>query len=347
MAFGTNDKLNFCLMTTANYITKALVMYDSLMKECKNDFNFFYYAFDQLTYDYLKKLNYKNIIPIPLHDLENFYPELVKTKKTRSTAEYFFTCTPHIMDYALKNYDIDHITYVDADLFFYNDPIAILKEVKNDSVLITEHRYFPDNNDSVSGKYCVQFIPIMNDESGNKVIDWYKEKCIEWCYLKAEDGKWADQGYLNHWPEIFDNIVVMENRGGGVARWNSDAYSFVKENDNLKAFNSEINKDVDIIFYHFEGLKIYANKLMTVGLLKNEEALFKSIYYDYIVKLSSKENELIDKLEISRSKFNYQKYQYSFFRVFLSTIRRFFLPKKNKTDMIYYYKYLKNYKWLP
>ncbi len=175
MAFGTNDKLNFCLMTTANYLTKALVMYDSLVKESKNDFNFFYFTFDELTYEYLKKINYKNIIPIKLQELESFYPELLETKKNRGKAEYFFTCTPHIIDYALKNYDITHVTYLDADLFFYDDPITIYNELKDNSVLITDHRYYPPNNESVSGKYCVQFIPVMNDEYGNKVIDWYKE----------------------------------------------------------------------------------------------------------------------------------------------------------------------------
>ncbi len=123
----------------------------------------------------------------------------------------------------------------------------------------------------------------------------------------------------------------MENRGGGVARWNTDAYNFNKEKGKLKAFNKEINKDIDIIFYHFEGLKIYSNKVITVGLLKNEESLFKSIYFDYINKLSEKENELIADLDISRSEFSYQKYPHSNLRLLLSVIRRTILPKKKKT----------------
>ena len=345
MAFGTNDTLNFCLMTTANYLTKALVMYDSLVRECKNDFNLFYFAFDDLTFEYLNKLNYKNITPILLKDLENYYPELLGTKSNRNISEYFFTCTPHIIDYALKNFEIDHVTYLDADLYFYKDPRYILNELKENSVLITEHRYYPEAPNHTSGKYCVQFIPFKNDTYGNTVLDWYRQKCIEWCYLKAEDGKWADQGYLNDWPERFEKIIVMENRGGGIASWNLEAYIFKRNNGVISAYNKEIKKDVDAIFYHFQGLKIYNNRLMNTGLYKNQKNVYNFIYKDYIYKLGLKENELRKKLNIKRTGFEYPAYDDSFLRLILSIGRRILLPKKS--DLTFYFKYTKRYKWLP
>ncbi len=345
MAFGINDTLNFCIMTTANYITKALVMYDSLVKECNSEINFFYFTFDESTYNYLKELNYKNITPVPLHDLEAFYPELKGTISTRSKAEYFFTCTPHIIDYVLKNYEVDHVTYLDADLYFYQDPRRILNELQNNSVLITEHRHYPEQIDHPNGKYCVQFIPFKNDKTGNQVVTWWKEKCIEWCYYRAEDGKFADQGYLNNWPELFDDIVIMENRGGGVARWNTDAYTFYKEENRIKAFNKEINDDVDIIFYHFEGLKIYSNNFMFVGPLKTDLNIFEFIYQDYISKLSEKEKELIQKIGISRKQFDYPPYDRNWLKFWLGEIRRVILPKKG--DRTFFYKYKNTYKWLP
>lgn len=346
MAFGTNDTLNFCIMTTANYITKALVMYDSLMKKCNNKISFFYFTFDDITYEYLKKLNYKNIVPVAIHELEKFYPELKSTISTRSKGEYFFTCTPHIMDYVLKNYDVDHITYLDADLYFYQDPRIILNELQDNSVLITEHRrHNPTEKDLLTGKYCVQFIPVKNNETGNNVINWWKKKCIEWCYYRYENGKFADQGYLNDWPELFESIKVMDHRGGGVARWNIGYYSFYTENDSIKAFTTEINNNVDLLFYHFEGLKIYSNKIMSAGFLKNDKNIFEFIYKDYIDKLSKKENELIKKLGISRSKLEYEHFDLNIFRFLISELRKLIYPRKR--DRAYFYKHLNNYKWLP
>lgn len=345
MEFGINEKLNFCIMTTANYLTKALVMYDSLLKECKNGFTLFYFTFDEITYEYLQKLNYDNIIAVPLYELEKCYPELESTKSNRDLAEYFFTCTPHIIDYVLKQHNTNHVTYLDADLFFYQDPRILIDELQEKSVLITKHNYYPPVENHPSGKFCVQFIPIKNDLTGNKVVTWWKRKCIEWCYLREEDGKFGDQGYLNEWPKLFDNIVIMKNRGGGVAQWNYNAYKFYKENNKLKAFNSVINKDVDVIFYHFQALGIFSNKVMTFNVFRTDKNVFENIYIDYIEKLSKKEEELLGKLEISRKELDYKPYEQTDFRLLLSVIRRLLIPYKR--DRILYYKYLNKYKWLP
>lgn len=345
MEFGINEKLNFCLMTTANYLTKALVLYDSLLKECENGFCLYYFTFDEKTYDYLKKLDYEHIVPIPLHKLENFYPELLGTKSNRSLAEYFFTCTPHIVDYVFKEYNATHVTYLDADLYFYQDPKILIDELQEKSVLITKHNYFPAVKNHPSGKFCVQFIPIRNDKTGNEVVTWWREKCIEWCYLREEDGKFGDQGYLNEWPQLFDNIVIMKNRGGGVAQWNYNAYEFYKENGKLKAHNSVVEKDVDIIFYHFQALGMFSNKVMTFNVFRTDKNVFKYIYFDYIERISKKEKELIETLKISRKGLDYKPYEQKNIRLLFSLIRRLISPYKR--DRILYYKYKNKYTWLP
>ena len=136
----------------------------------------------------------------------------------------------------------------------------------------------------------------------------------------------------------------MQNRGGGVAPWNINAYTFYKEQDKIRAFNEEIKTDIDVIFYHFQGLKIYTNKLISLGISKRKKNAYEFIYKDYLNKLSKKENEIMKKIIISRKDFNYQTYPYSFFRVLFGVIRRCIFPRKN--DVIFYYKYLNKYKWL-
>ena len=233
---------------------------------------------------------------------------------------------------------------MDADLFFYQNPKIILNELKSNSVLITEHRYYPATNDHPSGKYCVQFIPFVNDLYGNRVISWWKTRCIEWCYLRAEDGKWADQGYLNDWPSLFEKIVVMENRGGGIANWNMDGHKFFKEKSILQAYNEETKSNIDVIFYHFQGVKIFNNGLISLGIYKRNMNVYNLIYKDYLNRLSEKENELISKIEISRDQFNYQDYPDSNFKYFFKLLRMYIFPKEN--DLINYYNFFKKYRWL-
>ena len=61
-------------------------------------------------------------------------------QKNRSKVEYYFTLTPFICKYVFENYKIDHITYLDPDLYFFNDPTNLYKELqKNFDIFITRH----------------------------------------------------------------------------------------------------------------------------------------------------------------------------------------------------------------
>lgn len=332
-------------MTTSNYLTKALVLYDSLVEVCANDFTLYYFTFDDSTYDYLIKLDYKNIIPISLNDLENFSPQLLNVKVTRTTWEYFFTCSPQIIDFALKRYNLDSVIYLDADLYFYKNPSFVLNEMNNHSVLITEHRYYPKIEKMPQGKYCVQFIPFYNNKEGNIILNDWKEKCIEWCYMREEDGKWADQGYLNDWPERFNSVKVMKNEGAGLASWNAGGYDFEYDNENLTIKSKETGRKFDVVFYHFHGLKMFTNGLIHTGISKSFNVAYDLVYKNYVEKLAKKESEILKKLKIPRRLLNYDIWKESWLIFYLKIIRRIIIPKKD--DSIYLKKFNSRYLWLP
>lgn len=349
MEFGINklnNEMNFCLMTTVNYLTKALVMYDTLETVLNKDFHLYYFAFDEETAKILQKLNYPRITVIKLRELEDRYPELLSVKSERSKAEYFFTCSPLIIEFLLDKFSLKTVIYVDADLYFYKSPEIIIEEMNNHSVLITEHGYYPPLKKMPKGKYCVQFIPFKNDDSGNEVLNDWKRKCLDWCYMREEDGKWADQGYLNEWIDLFpDSVIVMKNKGAGIASWNLEGYEFYKETAELKAFSKEIKKRVDVIFFHFHGVKIYKNGLISAGISKSKKNVYRLVYKNYIKKLNDKEKEILAMGGASRKMLKYDKWSDNSFIFFLKIMRRILLPKKN--DMVFFFKIKNNYIWLP
>src|SRR5579872_3374528 len=112
-------------------------MYRSLEKNCAN-FHLFVYAFDNDTYDFLKKENYEHLTVISLREFED--EELLKVKQGRTAAEYCWTCSSATILYSIENFKLDNCTYIDADMYFYSDPKLLIDEMGENSVLITEHR---------------------------------------------------------------------------------------------------------------------------------------------------------------------------------------------------------------
>ncbi len=72
-------------------------------------------------------------------------------------------------------------------------------------MLITPHRYAArwKRYEALSGIYNVQFVTFRDDAQGSETLRWWRDRCLEWCYFRAEDGKLGDQKYLDDWPERF------------------------------------------------------------------------------------------------------------------------------------------------
>ena len=244
---------NFCTLFDSNYLPRALVMYRSLVATDEN-FKLYVVCFDDLAFDILNKLKLANLIAIPLNDFES--QELLAVKVERTAGEYCWTCTPHVVRYVLDTYELAQVTYLDADLCFYEKPSILLAELENTkaSSLITEHRYTPRYDYSAtSGIYCVQFMTFNADVHGLKILQWWQDRCLEWCYARYENGKFGDQMYLDDWPTRFEGVHILQHLGGGVAPWNVQQYRIYKEKDKFFVNSSPL------IFYHFQEYRYYKN----------------------------------------------------------------------------------------
>lgn len=243
--------LNFCTLFDSVYLSRGLAMYNSLSRHCK-DFHLYIFAFNDKCHSILQSLKLPNVTVISLSDFED--EELLKVKPSRTRAEYCWTCSSSTVLYVLNNYDVDHCTYLDSDLYFFSSPQSLLDEMGDKSVLITPHRYTPKYDQSEkTGIYCVQFVTFKNDILGRKVLDWWRNACLEWCYARFEEGRFGDQKYLDDWPERFEGVHVLQNLGGGVAPWNMQQYEFEKMDDKIIGTELKTNKKFPVIFFHFHS----------------------------------------------------------------------------------------------
>jgi hypothetical protein len=288
--------LNFCTLFDSNYLSRGLLLYDSLERNI-NEFHLYIFAFDRLTFDILRRLSLENVTVISLEEFEN--EKLVEAKKTRSGAEYCWTSTSSTIDYVLENYKVPACTYLDADLFFYGSPEVLLDELKNGkNVLITEHRFsnfaklFEQKR---AGRFCVQFITFADRDDSRKILKTWKDQCIDWCYARYEDGKFGDQKYLEKWPEQYENVHVLEHQGGGIAPWNARQFHFIRENDKLYGIKSGSGERFEIIFFHFHYIRLLQSGFADLGWNRLPEKVKVLFYKPYISRMIEKEIFLEDK----------------------------------------------------
>lgn len=264
----------YCTLFDSFYLLKGLGLYESL-KRCCPVFHLYVLAFDQDCVQRLCTLNFQNLTIISLKDFET--PELLAVKPLRNKAEYCWTCGPSLIRYCIDQFNLPHCTYLDADMMFYSSPDVIYQEIGEYSVALTEHF---NEAGKLEGKYCVQFVYFKNDEFGLAALDWWKAKCIEWCYARFEDGKYGDQKYLDDIPQLFEHVCVVTHRGAGVAPWNVARYD-CSEYGKLK-YDGDI---FDIVFFHYHGTRIekigstLLIKTITYDLSKEVE---KNLYLPYL-----------------------------------------------------------------
>ena len=227
-------------------------MIKSLKNHC-DEFEIKVLCLDEKTKEILESINIREINCISLKEVET--EDLLILKKERSTAEYCWTLASTFTWYVLQNNDeIDLITYLDADLFFYSNVEPIFEEIGNSSIAIIEHRFAPEFQYlETNGKFCVEWNSFRRDSEGITCLDTWRKQCLEWCYYKNEKGRMGDQKYLDEWPYKYKSCHIIKNLGAGIAPWNYSQYQISVNNNSIRINNK------NLIFYHFHQFQILEN----------------------------------------------------------------------------------------
>lgn len=247
-----------------NYLSRGLVLYNSLKENVKN-FKLFILCLDNFTSRYfISEINeFPEIEILSLQELEAYDKELNECKTNRSLIEYYFTLSPCLPLYLIKKYDLPHICSLDADIFFLDSPGVLFNNLNEYSIIITPHKFSEEMRDSVKyGHFNVSFQIFKNDETGQNCLTQWRTQCLEWCGDRFDEinNRFADQKYLDEWPQRYTGAVkVLDDHVSGIAPWNLNNYT-IKRKNRLFYSNGE-----RMIFYHFHQFKFISAKWASHG----------------------------------------------------------------------------------
>lgn len=317
----------YCTLFNIKYLSRGLAMCQSLLKH-DNQAYLYILAIDHLVAKILNQYTLSNTQIILLDEFED--PELLRIKSSRTLGEYCWTITPSLILYCLKKYNLPQVCYVDADLYFYQNPSILIKEAGNKAILLSPHRYTEKYDQSkTSGIYCVQFMNFIHNIEGLKALNWWRNVCIDWCYNRIESNRFGDQKYLDDWPTRFDSVHVLEHLGGGVAPWNIQQYQFCNQNNQGYKMKNNQGKTFDLVFFHFHGVKFYSNNKIDFGCYYLGKDVKRKIYMPYVKKILYIDNQILREKWVSQTMYSSQIRDHESFslRNFLRCLKQ----KINKT----------------
>ena len=205
-----------CTYFNVQYLDKGLAMFESVARHL-DDFHMRAVCFDDLTYVVVREIGDPRLEPVHIATLEAADEALVETRIQRSQVEYMWTATPCVIRYFRDRDGLDEITYIDADTFFFGSPEPFFEGLGDGSVLLTPASSSPQHYSRGlvrrTGLFVVQFMTFRSDATGRAALEWWRERCIEWCFARYEDGKMGDQLYLNDWQTRFGGVRLLGHAG--------------------------------------------------------------------------------------------------------------------------------------
>jgi hypothetical protein len=253
------------------FLPQGLALHASMQRHA-GEHRLWVVCVDDLAHETLVRLALPNCLPLRLADIET--ESLRAVKPSRSRGEYCWTLTPFAPKFV---FDADpaarRATYVDADVWLRKPPTQIFAELEASGahVLITDHGYAPEYDQSAtSGQYCVQFM-VFNRDEGEPVRQWWQDRCIEWCFARFEDGKFGDQKYLDDWPHRFGRLVhVLRRQELTQAPWNATRFPYSQA-----------------AIYHFHGLRLMPGRNLDLGAAYAlPKPLLQHVYEPYLADIA-------------------------------------------------------------
>jgi len=275
----------YCTYFNSGYLSRGVVLIRSMLEHVPG-FVLEVLCFDDETYSFLVKQAFAGVVPVRLADFEGRHPELLAVKPSRSRGEYFFTCTScWTLDVAERNPTVDLVTYLDADMRFYSSPESAVRMMSGKDVMVCEHKRGFANEPY--GRFNVGWITFRLSDVGLACLRKWKSSCVEWCYDRVEDGKFADQKYLDQWPGDLGEKLVIAPRTLDLGPWGIDKGE-IGVREGVPSLNGK-----PIVLYHFQGLWIVNARRYEIGWFHKFSivSLLKFLYEPYIRELQSVERE--------------------------------------------------------
>ncbi len=225
-----------------------------------------------------------NISIVPFGRLEKSKAEFERFSKSRTKFEALVSIKPTLLS-EISRYILDnhYYIYLDTDVYFFNPIEKFLIGNKQSSFVVFQHMYKDKQQNYPFGKFNAGLVVLKKNDDSDWILTEWSRLCSDWCFLRTEHGRYADQGYL-------DNLVNYESALGVESTSINLGMHYPLNRKKLKRNNEKILINSEpLICFHFHGLRI-GSKLISTGLNRygfkfSNFKIFRVIYRPVVKQL--------------------------------------------------------------
>jgi hypothetical protein len=238
----------YCTYFDHNYMSRGLALYHSLQRRAPGA-RLWVLCLTEACYKPLLKLGLPDLVPCSLAEFEAADLEVAATRPQRSTIEYYFTCTPAWMRFVQGR-------EADARVGHLSRWLSLFLQLSGADLWRTRAGFGRDHSVSSHGEEHVaeairhlqcRLGRCAQRDDGRRVIEWWRQKCIEWCRDYVDCDRFADEGYLDTFCGLSPRVKVIEHIGANLAPWNIGHYRIAFESGEVRV------DDRPLIFFHFQA----------------------------------------------------------------------------------------------
>jgi hypothetical protein len=242
---------------------------------------------------------------VELAQVKTMFPELTKIESQRSRLEFIYALSPFVVAYLFDMESVSSVTYLDADLHFYDRIGDLTEQGQNYDAAVVGHRFAPNMRHlEIHGKFNVGLVQFNKTSGGRDILQYWMKSCLASTSTTVTSEIFGDQKYLDNFSD-YGNVKVFEGHGVNVAPWNCNQIE-ISEEGKINLINND-----PLYFFHFSGLKIFRFfSILSFSYYewKPSAILKKHMYIPYIFKILQMELRLFGLPQFDKRKISIRQF---------------------------------------
>ncbi|QHS52984.1 group 1 glycosyl transferase [Edaphobacter sp. 12200R-103] len=239
-----------CTIVSANYLHFAWTLAESFLRYHPDD-EFHLLLVDKMPGDFVSRDPRIQVLAIEELGLPAFQSLAFKY----DILELNTGVKPSYLKY-LFALGADKVIYFDPDIYIFNPVELIYEALDGASIVLTPHilSSTPDKEHVYerdflgTGVFNLGFVAVAATPQGRSFLDWWEERCLDYCFEDLRSGLFVDQKWINLVPCLFSEIHILRDPGCNVAYWNLHERSLIREGSGYL-----VNGNATLTFFHYSG----------------------------------------------------------------------------------------------